>query len=172
MTADELKEQLKRIVSEPLAVDHVDRIRGMVEKPGKVLYIPDNVGEIAFDALLVRALRSRGSKVLVPYRGGPITSDAVLEDFKATGLDSAADEVFEAGPDTLVFSLEEMSARLREELGSADLVITKGQANFYALTEIQDALPGRAVCLLRTKCEAASNAAGVTGKAGIAAVLK
>ena len=171
-SVETVREKLAGIAERPLDLDQSDEIRGILEAGGDVLYVPDNVGEIALDALLVGDLRAHGARVLVPYRGGPITSDATLEDFRAVGLDKAADEIFEAGPDTLGFSLEEMSPRLEAALGSASAVVTKGQANYYAVSELLHRIPGRVVCLLRTKCAPASRGFGFSGPAGIAAILK
>jgi uncharacterized protein with ATP-grasp and redox domains len=171
-SVEAIRRKLDEVAARPLDRDEVEAIRGLAAGRKTILYVPDNVGEIAWDALLVRELRSMGARVLVPYRGGPITSDATLEDFRSVGLDRAADEVFEAGPDTLGFSLEEMSPRLREILDSAEVVITKGQANYYAISELLPRLPGRVACLLRTKCAPASRGFGLPGPGGIAAVLK
>lgn len=169
---DAIRKDLAELVEEPLAVDEIARIRSLVEGGGEILYIPDNVGEIAFDALLVQALRERGARLRVPYREGPITSDATEQDFRAVGLDKAADEIFPAGPDTLGFSLEEMSPELDQAFGTARLVITKGQANFYAVTEMLDRIPGRVACLLRTKCDPAAVGLGTLGKVAVAKILK
>ncbi|MCK4240511.1 MAG: DUF89 family protein, partial [Candidatus Atribacteria bacterium] len=55
----------------------------------------------------------------------------------------AASEIILAGPDTLGISLNEMSDQLKRELQNADLVIAKGQANYYALTEYRPKVPGK-----------------------------
>ncbi len=170
--SEEIHRWLETLASQPLAVDHADRIRALVLDADEVLYIPDNVGEIALDVLLVEEIRRLGARVAVPYRGGPITSDAVREDFEAVGLDASADEIFEAGPDTLGISFEEMSDALGKALASAPVVITKGQANWYAVSEHLDEIPGAVACLLRTKCDAASAPLGVKAKDGVAAILK
>jgi len=171
-SSDRIEAWLAEIAEEPLAVDDVDAIREILERSREVLFVPDNVGEIALDALLVDEIRSMGCRVLVPYRGGPITSDATLEDFRAVGLDSVADEIFEAGPDTLGISFEEMSPRLAEAFKSADAVITKGQANYYAVSERLDEIPGAVAVLLRTKCDPASKPLGAKARTNVAALLK
>jgi len=168
---DEVDDMLREVVARGFDVDRTAEIEALARGARRVLYVPDNVGEVAFDALLVREIRSYGAHVVVPYRGGPITSDATLEDFRQTGLDEAADDVFQAGPDTLGISLEEASPRLLEEIAKADLVITKGQANFYLAYGNRPDLGPAVACLLTTKCDAISEKFGTTKRLSIATVV-
>jgi uncharacterized protein with ATP-grasp and redox domains len=64
-----------------------------------------------------------------------------------------------------------MSDQLKRELQTADLIIAKGQANYYALTEYRSKVPGKIALLFRTKCELVSNDLGETGKINIAVLL-
>jgi len=162
---------LREVVARGFDVDRTAEIERLARAAKRVLYIPDNVGEIAFDALLVREIRSYGATVVVPYRGGPITSDATLDDFRQVGLDAAASEIFEAGPDTLGISLEEASPRLLEEIGRADLVLTKGQANFYVAYGNRADLGTAVACLLTTKCDAISEKFGTTKRLSLATLV-
>lgn len=168
---DEVEDMLREVVAHGFDVDRTAEIEALVRAADRVLFIPDNVGEIAFDALLVREIRSYGAHVVVPYRGGPITSDATLEDFRAVGLDTAADEVFQAGPDTLGISLEEASPRLLEEIERADVVLTKGQANFYVAYGHRGRLGTAVACLLTTKCDHISSKFGTTRRLSLATVV-
>ncbi len=167
----EVETMLRGVVAKGFDVDQTADIERLARAAKRVLYVPDNVGEIAFDALLVREIRSYGATVVVPYRGGPITSDATLEDFRATGLDAAADEIFEAGPDTLGVSMEEASPRLREEFARADLILTKGQANFYLAYGYRESLAPAVACLLTTKCDVISSKFGTTRRLSLAVVV-
>jgi uncharacterized protein with ATP-grasp and redox domains len=168
---DEVESMLREVVGRGFDVDRTSEIEVLARSASRVLFVPDNVGEIAFDALLVREIRSYGAHVVVPYRGGPITSDATLEDFRQTGLDEAADEIFEAGPDTLGISLEEASPRLLDEIARADLVITKGQANFYLAYGNRPDLGPAVACLLTTKCDAISEKFGTPRRLSLATVV-
>jgi len=167
----EIIEELRACVSEGLKIDRRVEIFQKAKNSPKILYIHDNVGEIAFDKLLIRELRRYGSSVTSVLRGGPITSDATMEDGETVGLQEAASEIILAGPDTLGISLNEMSDQLKRELQIADLIIAKGQANYYALTEYRLKVPGQITCLFRTKCEIVSNNLGETGKINVAILL-
>ena len=167
----EIIEELRACVSEGLKIDQRDEIFQIAKSSSKILYIHDNVGEIAFDKLLIKELRRYGVSVTSALRGGPITSDATIEDGETVGLQEAASKIILAGPDTLGISLNEMSDQLKRELQTADLVIAKGQANYYALTEYSSKVPGKIACLFRTKCEIVSNELGETGKINVAILL-
>jgi uncharacterized protein with ATP-grasp and redox domains len=120
----EIIEELRACLSEGLKIDRIAEILRIAKNSSKILYIHDNVGEIAFDKLLIKELRKYGASVTSALRGGPITSDATMEDGETVGLQEAASEIILAGPDTLGISLNEMSDRLKRELQTADLVIT------------------------------------------------
>ena len=167
----EIIEELRDCLSEGLKIDQRAEIFRTAKSSSKILYIHDNVGEIAFDKLLIKELRRYGASVTSALRGGPITSDATMEDGETVDLQEAASEIILAGPDTLGISLSEMSDQLKQELQTADLVIAKGQANYYALTEYQSKVPGKIAFLFRTKCEIVSNDLGETGKINIALLL-
>ena len=167
----EIIEELRACVSEGLRIDRRVEIFQKAKNSSEILYIHDNVGEIAFDKLLIKEIRRYGASVTSALRGGPITSDATIEDGETVGLQEAASKIILAGPDTLGISLNEMSDQLKEELQTADLVIAKGQANYYALTEYRSKVPGTIACLFRTKCEIVSNELRETGKINVAILL-
>ena len=171
-SVDAIRDMLAGCVENGLAVDETDRIWRTIEGSERIVYVLDNVGEIALDALLIRFLVDRGHAVTAPLRGGPITSDAVLSDGEMVNLEATGARVICAGPDTLGISFEEMSAELRHALGEADLVLGKGQANFYVLSEHVGDLPCPAACLLTTKCDFAAGYFGQKGKVNVAALLE
>jgi uncharacterized protein with ATP-grasp and redox domains len=167
----EIIEELRTCISEGLKIDQRTEILKIAKSSLKILYIHDNVGEIAFDKLLIKELRRYGTSVISVLRGGPITSDATIEDGEMVRLQEAASKIILAGPDTLGISLHEMSNQLKRELQTVDLVIAKGQANYYALTEYRSKVPGEIACLFRTKCEIVSNKLRETGKINVAILL-
>jgi len=164
-------EELEECIEEGLRIDQRREIYNLAKKASKILYIHDNVGEIAFDVLLIKEFLKYGADVTSALREGPITSDATIEDGYTVGLDKVASKIIIAGPDTLGISLCEMSSDLKKALQVSDLVIAKGQANYYALTEYKKNVPGKIACLFRTKCENVSNEMNVSGKVNVAILL-
>jgi damage-control phosphatase, subfamily I len=164
-------EYIEAYLQRGLAVDQIDLLMQTV-KPGlRLLYIHDNVGEIVLDGLFIRELRARGAYVTSAVRGGPITSDATWDDAMAVGLDRDVDELILAGPDTLGISFKEMSPELRAALQDADLVISKGQANYYVFSAYRDQAPGKVFGLFTIKCEPVAAVWGVPSRSMIAAFL-
>ncbi len=76
----EIIKELRACLSEGLKIDRRAEILRIAKNSPKILYIHDNVGEIAFDKLLIKELRKYGAQVTSALRGGPITSDATMED--------------------------------------------------------------------------------------------
>jgi uncharacterized protein with ATP-grasp and redox domains len=153
-----IEKHLKDKVAEPFKVNDLKKFYGFIKKiPAQkqkpvCLYIHDNVGEIAFDRLLIRDLKKRGWFVISALRGGPITSDATLDDGLYVKMQDYADMVICAGPDTLGISWEEKSEELTQAINKAELIISKGQANFYLFSEYDKEIKKPIMCLLTTKC--------------------
>ncbi len=168
---EKTRQHLQGYVDRGFAIDHVDRLHARVREKPRILYIHDNVGEIALDALLIRELRAQGCHVTSALRGGPITSDATMEDGLAVGLDRAADRLILAGPDTLGISWEEMSADLRDAVQASPLIIAKGQANYYVLSEHRREIPGEVFCLFTIKCQPVADVLGIQPKQAVGIFL-
>jgi uncharacterized protein with ATP-grasp and redox domains len=158
-------------VDRGLALDHLDRLYQSVLVKMPVLFIHDNVGEIALDRLFIEELQRHGCHVTSALRGGPITSDATMEDGRMVGLDAAADRVILAGPDTLGISWEEASSELREAMRLAQLIIAKGQANYYVFSEHGKELAGEVFCLFTIKCQTVADVLGVQPRQAVGIFL-
>jgi len=168
---EKIENMLSERFEEGLAIDQTGEIFQLVKDSSRILYIHDNVGEIALDKLLIEELKRYTDVVVSALRGGAITSDATLEDGEKVGLQRISSRLILAGPDTLGISLEEMSQELRENLQSADVVIAKGQANYYALSEYKPEVKGKITCLFRTKCDPVSSIFGREGKINLAIII-
>jgi hypothetical protein len=163
---------LQSYIDRGIARDDVDRLYARIVTRPSVLYIHDNVGEVALDTLFIREIRRHGCHVTSALRGGPITSDATMQDGFAVGLDRAVDRLIVAGPDTLGISWEEASPELREALRAVRLIIAKGQANYYVLSEHRKAVDGEIVCLFTIKCQPVADVVGVQPKQAVAIFLE
>lgn len=169
---DQLAARLEAGLDAAPEADETERVVRALGAANRVLYILDNVGEIALDRLLIEELHARGKQITAATRGGPITSDVTPEDARAVGIDEVADRLITTGPDTLGIPLEEMSPEFEEALGSHDIIISKGQANFYALSECRDGLVSSPIALLlTTKCELAARELGVSPKSMVIRLL-
>lgn len=168
---DEMERSLHDLANE-LDINQLPQIYEKVKASGRILFVHDNVGEIALDKLLIEDMQKDGNtKVISAVRGGPITSDATMTDAQQVKLHDAAASVIFAGPDTLGISFEEMSKEFEEELSRADLVMAKGQANYYVFSEHKGEVSCPIVSLFRTKCRVVSSIFGSADDISIAAIL-
>jgi len=167
----QMLQHLQSYVDRGMAKDQVDELYERILVKTPVLYIHDNVGEIALDKLLIQEIRRHGCHVTSALRGGPITSDATMEDGRTVGLDRAADSLIQAGPDSLGISWEEASPELREAMQAARLIIAKGQANYYVLSEHRAELAAEIFCLFTIKCQPVADVVGVQPKQAVGLFL-
>ncbi|MCD1294458.1 hypothetical protein CUJ83_05520 [Methanocella sp. CWC-04] len=140
-----------------LDVDDTDRILELARN-GKVIYLCDNCGEIYFDELVLEQLKEANAHVTLVVRGGYILTDVTMEDVARMGLDKKVDIVMTTGSNAIGISLEEAPEELLEAMRGASVIISKGMANYEALSE-EDFKP--IAYLLRSKCEPVSQSLGV-----------
>ncbi|MFH1421197.1 MAG: ARMT1-like domain-containing protein [Planctomycetota bacterium] len=122
-----------------------------------ILYILDNAGEIVFDKLVIEELARKGKDVTAVVRKFPVLNDAVSEDAEQVGL-TAVCPVIDTGADSLGVVLNVASPKFREIFESADVVISKGQANFETIEGIRK----NTYFVLTTKCDVVANYLGVS----------
>lgn len=127
-------------------------------KPAKsILYILDNAGEIVFDKLVVESLVQTGKKVTAVVRKSPILNDALREDAQLTTMDALC-KIMDTGSDSLGVILSLSSAQFREAFDDADVIISKGQANFETLEGTRKNI----YFLMSVKCDVVANHLGVS----------
>lgn len=98
------------------------------------LLLADNCGEIVLDKLFLKELKRRFPhlKLYVMVRGGEVLNDVTMEDAKETGICSVA-EVISNG-NIVGGTVEELlSEEAGQVLDQADIILSKGQANFETL---------------------------------------
>lgn len=116
-------------------------------KANKILFLADNAGEIVFDQLLINELPKE--KITYVVKGAPIVNDATIEDAIEVGLTEMV-RVIDNGSDAQGTIMNSCSDAFKKEFEEADLIISKGQANYETLSEIQDK---EIFFLLKAKCK-------------------
>lgn len=132
----------------PLSEAEVRVFSHAVGAARSILYLCDNAGEIVFDRVLLETLRDMGKDVIAAVKGSPVINDATLADAHAAGLHECA-AVIDNGNDGIGTLLEACSPAFMEAYRSADLIISKGQANYETLEAEKDA---RVFFLFKVKC--------------------
>lgn len=150
----DLDEEIERALHVPLALDASDELKPALKTASRILYILDNTGEIVFDRLLMELLKDKTLTAVV--RKSPILNDATAEDAREVGIDQFA-RIIDPSQDMLGVVLALASEGLRREFYAADVVISKGQANFETLHGCDRPV----FFMLRAKCPIVAAALGV-----------
>ncbi|MDQ7083128.1 MAG: ARMT1-like domain-containing protein [Aquificota bacterium] len=122
--------------------------KGRLGRSEKILIVGDNAGEIALDMILVKLLKEMGKEVIYGVKGKPILNDATYEDAVEVGMTELC-KVIDNGSDKVGTWLEDCSGEFLKEFYGADMVISKGQANFETLSDADRDI----FFLLVAKCE-------------------
>lgn len=150
---------LSHIMEEGFSVDCFDLFQKELEDTDSVLIIGDNAGEIVFDKILIEELIRIGKSVTYVVKSHPVLNDATMADAEYVGLTDIA-HVIETGSGHLGVSLEDISDEFKHELEVANLIISKGQANFESLEDI-DWIAQKTFFLLKIKCEEVARISGL-----------
>lgn len=113
----------------------------------RVLFLPDNAGEIGFDSLLIEELKEMGLIVTLVVKEDPFFEDATIRDAAHFGLDKMAEDILTTRG---VFLPGEGMSSLYDAYGESDLVIAKGVFNFEALNDEVSGKP--TIYMLKMKC--------------------
>ena len=125
----------------------------------EILILGDNSGEIAFDRLLAEQLLESGIKVTYAVKDRPILNDATMDDAVYVGMTEQV-RVISNGSGFLGTILKDCSEEFKQAYKKADLVISKGQANYESLEGLGKE-DRRLYFLLRAKCEIVAKNLGV-----------
>jgi len=123
----------------------IEIFKNKLEKANKILIIGDNSGESVFDCLLAKYLSSK--EVIYAVRDTPVLNDVTIQDAKNSGLEEYT-KIISSGCNAPGTLLNETNAEFLKIFNAADIVISKGQGNYEALTPC-----GRDIFfLLKAKC--------------------
>lgn len=139
----------------PFAICDKDAFDVDLGKAEQILIIGDNAGEVVFDKILTAYL-ARDHEVIYAVRDKAIINDATVEDALKTGIADYA-QVISTGSGMPGAVLKTCSAEFRDLFNKADIVISKGQGNFEALSDSSREI----YFLLKAKCERIAEAVGV-----------
>ena len=114
----------------PLAVDHFNEFRSVLQRARKIVYLGDNAGEFFFDRILIE-------KMNIPtdyfVKGFPFANDAQYEDAVLAMIDQVATVKTIPLLKPIATDQQYLLALYAEFLDAArqaDLVVIKGQANY------------------------------------------
>jgi len=138
LTRECIEERMQKVLEEletpPLDAKEYMHFREELERGKKLLILGDNAGEIVFDTVLVKELKNKypGLEILYAVRGGNAQNDATMEDAEVSGMTELV-RVIGNGSAIPGTELDYISKELKDHLMTADLILSKGQANFETL---------------------------------------
>ena len=105
------------------------------ETAGSLLLLADNCGEIVLDKLFLEQLKKQYPqlKLSVMVRGGEVLNDVTVEDAEYAGIGSVA-EIISSGISVSGTVYRMLSDEAKSALDNADVILSKGQGNYEALS--------------------------------------
>jgi len=139
-----------------LSRDDVDRLGVFLEsKPAKVLYLTDNAGEIFFDLPLYEYISKRCRQAVLVVKGGPAVNDLTRVELQLAQLENKFGAVADTGTAGAGIDWDHVSEEFIGLVDSADLILSKGMANFETL--YPKMLKPASFFLFKVKCEPIRN---------------
>jgi uncharacterized protein with ATP-grasp and redox domains len=166
---DELLSNFDKIYNEGLGHDDIDQLIPYMRTGAQIVFFSDNCGEIVFDKLLCQVLKEFGVRITLVVKGESILSDATLAEAEHIGMDKVVDEIITTEVYAVGLSIINIPVELKKQLENCDLIISKGMANFEALSELEF---GPVFHILRTKCEPVAAALGLPKDLNVAKLFK
>ena len=125
-----------------------NQFKEALNKVDTIIYLADNAGEVVFDRLLIEELvKELGKEVIYVVKGKPIINDALIEDAIFCGINKVT-KITSSGSDAPGTILKYCSPEFMKLYQDAELIISKGQGNYEALSEEDKSI----FFLLRAKC--------------------
>lgn len=137
-------EALRAAVETPFAIDCYEQFHDKVIEgaPHQILWLADNDGEVIFDIAFIQALVQRGHQIIVVGKADNASNDVTLADLheiigypQFRELQEAVREgvvkLISSGAKTIGTNLYQATPEFVNAVLETDLVISKGQGNFY-----------------------------------------
>jgi hypothetical protein len=101
-----------------------------------ILYLADNAGEVVFDRILIEEIKKtdESKHIIYAVKERPVINDALWKDAHAAGIEKTA-FIISSGLDTPGTVLSLCSKEFLKIFRCVDMVISKGQGNFEALSD-------------------------------------
>lgn len=148
-----IEEDILKSLHKDLTVNHFDTFKKYIKESKNILYLGDNAGEAVFDKLLVEEM---GKPVTFAVREKPVINDITKKEATMVGIDKVA-RVISSGTSAPGTVLDTCNDQFLQLFNEADMIISKGQGNYEALSAIDRPI----FFLLKAKCEVIANDIGV-----------
>ena len=118
-----------------LDTDALEDLKCRIRQARTITYLTDNCGEVVLDKLLIAQIKRANpqARVTAVVRGAETSNDATMADALQVGLDTVC-RVIDNGSDIAGTCPARVNDETRAALEDADLVISKGLANYETLS--------------------------------------
>ena len=124
---------VQQVLNAEKSIFHFEEFSSMLESAKTILILADNAGETVFDCLLMESIDKHFHYAV---KSEPTINDALFDDAVASGIDQVA-QIVKNGSPVGGTHLPSCSEEFKALFYSADMVISKGQANFESLVNEQ-----------------------------------
>ena len=133
-------------------VDHLDRLESfLANTPQRLLYLTDNAGEIYFDLPLYEFLEEHCQQIYLVVKGGPALNDLTRMELQTAKLMDRFEYLADTGTDGAGIDWDTVSSEFLDLFASADLIVSKGMANFETL--FPETVSAPSFYLFKIKCD-------------------
>ena len=140
-----IEKEIDNIFKRGFAIFDYQEFKNKFAETDEILYLGDNAGESVFDRILIEEMRK---KVTYVVREKPIINDVIYEDALQAGINNVA-KIISPGASTPGTVLKNCNQDFLDIFKKSQLIISKGQGNYEALSEEQYPI----FFLLKTKCK-------------------
>jgi len=131
-----LNKEEEVIKKESKAIFDYTRFKRVLRRAKNILYLADNAGEVVFDRILIEQIKDmdKDKEIIYAVKEKPVINDALRRDAVACGIKKIA-QIVSSGSDAPGTVLSLCSNNFLSMYRRADMVISKGQGNFEALSK-------------------------------------
>ncbi|MFX1296020.1 MAG: DUF89 domain-containing protein [Promethearchaeota archaeon] len=154
-----LEEIISKVLNTPFKINNFSKFVQVLSKSQTLIYLGDNTGEIVFDKLLLEMIldKYKIKRIQFAVKGAPIINDATIEDAIYVGLNQIPNlEFIKINNGLPGTGFERHSKEFLKIIEEGDIVISKGQGNYEALSDQK-----KIFFLLLAKCPVVARDFGV-----------
>lgn len=141
----DVKKCIEKELEKEFSICDIDIMEKKLQTASNILIIGDNTGETIFDKVMIESFPN--IHITYGVRSEPIINDVTEKDAVASGLDQVS-KIVSTGCSAPGAILEDCSKEFIDIYNKSDIIISKGQGNYEALSEEK----GNMFFLLKAKC--------------------
>ncbi len=154
-----IEKEISIIDNISFAIDDCEFFFKKLKTADKLILLADNAGEVIFDIIFLEEIHkfNKNLNLIIAVKSAPIINDITLQDMKKIDYPKFI-KIIGNGNGFVGTILKKCSEEFKKEFFDADIIISKGQANFETLNKFTKK---DIFFLFKSKCAIVSNYLGV-----------